>query len=176
MAPYLKKPLPIISLRVEWSPEPPSPLPDISMRREFDDHDFKLKTAIHPRVVVNDDAQSTIRRARTPVAANTFDDENQPTSPKLGHRRAKTPAKASKRKTTPPRDAHDSGEDEVINEDNEEEGEENVDLIEKPLGEPGRPNSGGYSFEDVMMNTYQWSKTLLDDVQVSVQPAIALMS
>ena len=39
-------------------------------------------------------------------------------------------------------------------------------MVPKPRGEPGKPNSGGYSVEGLLIETYGWTKQQVDDLKV----------
>lgn len=39
-------------------------------------------------------------------------------------------------------------------------------MIPKPSGEPGRPGSGGFSVDEVLMETHNWSKESVDKLMV----------
>jgi hypothetical protein len=39
--------------------------------------------------------------------------------------------------------------------------------IQKPTGEPGRPGSGGYCLETILVRNHKWSKEMLGEITVS---------
>ncbi|PPQ95087.1 hypothetical protein CVT25_002829 [Psilocybe cyanescens] len=43
-----------------------------------------------------------------------------------------------------------------------------VVIIPKPVGEPGRPGSGGFNLEDILQNTYNWTKKDVETLLVRV--------
>ncbi|PPQ81836.1 hypothetical protein CVT25_013476 [Psilocybe cyanescens] len=48
-------------------------------------------------------------------------------------------------------------------------GPSRVVMIPKPVGEPGHPGSGGFNLEDILQNTYQWTKKDVESLLAHIQ-------
>ena len=161
MPPYIRRPLPLITARIEFELESPPALPTITPRMEFTPERLSLKRG----------------RERGPTTSRQLRLDDQPPAQRRHERESLPMVCGLEERPVQPVEESDSGLSELS--------ESNADLsdpevpplprlrrpavsnkIPKPPGEPGRPASGGFSLEDTLMKSHGWSKENLERLMV----------
>lgn len=136
---YVDKHLPLISQRIEFRHSPRLPLPVLTARTEFKPEDIVVgRTA--PSVY--GDRRYRVIRLRGPRA---------PSSRASSAAESRSPSPASSRSEG---SVHPSSP------------RRSAAKIPKPSGEPGRPGSGGYSIEDILIGRHDWTEEQVNALTV----------
>lgn len=143
--PPIRKHLLLITPRIEFTPELSRPLPTITARMEFDDFRCNLVDDGPPGGVHEDSEEE--QPGETP----------KETTGTKGKGKAKESPRARADSPSATSSSNEAGGSQTRSE-----------KIPKPTGEPGRPNSGGYALESMMINDYGWTKETFDDITVSI--------
>jgi hypothetical protein len=161
MAPYIRRPLPLITARIEFELESPPALPTITPRMEFTPEHLSLRRG----------------REGVPITNRHLQCDNQLPTQRRHEQESPLMVHSLGERSTQPAEESDSGLFDLS--------EPNADLsdpegpplprlrrpeasnkIPKPPGEPGRPASGGFSLEDTLMKSHDWSKENLERLTV----------
>ncbi|PPQ86292.1 hypothetical protein CVT26_004635 [Gymnopilus dilepis] len=147
-APYVKKPLPLITPRIEFESTPRPPLPVLTARTEFSATELAVaRVAVGPEPTI-------LRRSTEQSRRVAFIDDRSPpilqAAPDLS-----TPPPSRSVSSSPARQMGGTS------------------MIPQPRGEPGRPNSGGFSILEVLVDNYSWTVEEVQALQDAVDSEVS---